>query len=155
MLKLVPMSEPGFRKYLETAVQEYAQAHVKAGDCEPEDALRLAQADYDGLLPDGISTRGHHLFSIVRGDAPIGMAWFQFRERDGRKSIYLFDFQIDAAERGKGYGTQALQRIEELARSMGAERMSLNVMGWNDGARRLYERVGFAIAGIGMTKKLT
>ena len=31
---------------------------------------------------------------------------------------------------------------------------NLNVMGWNHGARALYEREGFSVTGIGMTKVL-
>lgn len=155
MVKLVPMTDSDFRKYMETAVEEYAQAHVKAGDCDAAEALRLARADYDSLLPDGLSTRGHHLFSIVSGDAPIGMAWFEFRQKEDRKSIYLYDFQIDEPQRGKGYGAAALREIERVAASMGAMRMNLNVMGWNQVARSLYEKAGFTIAGIGMTKKLS
>ena len=41
--------------------------------------------------------------------------------------------------------------VEDYA-SLGAVRIGLNVMGWNHAARRLYEKAGFAVVGIGMTK---
>ena len=157
MVELARMSEADFRRYMETAVEDYAQAHIKAGDCDPAEARTLAQADYDALLPQGISTPGQFLFCVrMPGEAsPIGMVWFELRDRKGRKSAYIYDIQVEAAQRGKGYGAQVLGETERLAAEMGAERIGLNVMGWNHAARRLYEKSGFTITGIGMTKALT
>jgi ribosomal protein S18 acetylase RimI-like enzyme len=156
MIELAPMTSAEFSRYMETAVADYADAHVKAGDCEPAEAYTLAKADYDSLLPDGIATAGQHLYSArLPGQAePVGMVWFELRERRGKKSAYIFDIQIASSHRGNGYGKTLLQRAEEAAAAMGAERMSLNVMGWNHAARTLYEKAGFHISGIGMTKKL-
>ena len=156
MIELEPMTAGEFARYMETAVQDYAEAHLKAGDCEPSEAFTLAKADYDALLPQGISTPGHFLFSArTAGEtAPVGLVWFQLRERRGKKSAYIFDIQIQPAHRGKGYGAALLARAERAAADMGAERISLNVMGWNHAARALYEKSGFNITGIGMTKRL-
>lgn len=63
-MRLVPMTQSEFDSYLERAVPEYAQAHIQAGDCEPGEALILAQADYASLLPVGLATPGHHLFTL-------------------------------------------------------------------------------------------
>ena len=57
MVHLEPMTATQFQSYLETAVEDYAQAHLKSGDCAPEDALRLAQEDYRKLLPDGLQSK--------------------------------------------------------------------------------------------------
>ena len=157
MIELVPMTDADFRRYMETAVEDYAQAHLKAGDCEPGDALERARADYDALLPQGLASAGQHLFTVRTGaiEGPIGMVWFALRERGAKKSAYIYDIQIDAAHRGHGYGEQALKKTEDLAASMGAARISLNVMGWNHAARSLYDKAGFSVTGIGMTKSLT
>ena len=156
MIRLVPMTAEQFERYLEPAIAGYAQAHVKAGDCSPEEALVLAKAEYESLLPRGLSSPNEHLFSIYAdGHAePVGMLWFEAREKRGRKSAYIFDFQVDPKWRGKGYGTAALRELDRLAASMGIGRIGLNVMGWNSGAKALYERCGFSVAGIGMTKVL-
>jgi hypothetical protein len=82
VIRLVPMSSEQFDVYLQTAVRDYAAAHLKAGDCEPADALPKAQADYDALLPEGIRTKHQHLFRL-RDDAlarDIGMLWFAFKQ---------------------------------------------------------------------------
>jgi ribosomal protein S18 acetylase RimI-like enzyme len=156
MIRLVPMTAAQFDDYLGPAIAGYAEAHRKAGDADAEEALVLAKADYDSLLPLGIETPNHHLFTIVDGvtSEAVGMLWYEARERRGRKSIYIFDFQVDPRQRGKGYGTAALNEVERMARLQGIGRISLNVMGWNHQAQALYERVGFNVAGIGMTKVL-
>lgn len=156
MLRLDPMTEAEFSNYLSYAVKDYAEAHLKSGDCEPDEALMLAQKDYEALLPVGLATPGHHLFSLrTDGTAPaVGMLWFEVRERRGRKSAYIFDLHIDAPHRGKGYGEQAMRALEERAASMGIGRISLNVMGYNTAARSLYEKCGYQVTGMGMTKRL-
>lgn len=154
MLQLVPMTQVEFDAYLERAVPEYAQAHVQAGGCEAGEALALAQADYAALLPLGLATKDHHLFTLRDGDAAVGMLWFQARDKQGRKSAYVFDFYVDPDQRRKGYGSLAMRALEEHVGAMGIARINLNVMGWNDAARALYEKCGFRVAGIGMTKVL-
>lgn len=150
------MTAGEFGRYLETAVESYAAAHIRAGDCEPEDALALAQADYASLLPLGLDTPSQHVLSIhvEESVSPIGMIWFEAREKRGRKSAYIFDFAIAPEWRGKGYGAATLRALENLVTSMGIARVSLNVMGWNEGAKALYDKLGFKVTGIGMTKVL-
>lgn len=148
------MTESEFDAYLEHAVPGYAEAHIKAGDCDPDEALVLAQADYASLLPLGLATECHHLMTIRDADATVGMMWFQAREKRGKRSAYLFDFHIAAEHRRKGYGARAMKALEEMLRPMGITRINLNVMGYNDAARALYEQSGYTIAGIGMTKTL-
>lgn len=156
MVRLEPMTAADFDRYLATAIQSYAEAHRKAGDCDPEDALQLAKADYETLLPRGLKTPSNHLLSIYvdQSPRPIGLIWFEAREKRGRKAAYIFDFAIDEQWRGKGHGAEALRVLEELVASMGITRVNLSVMGWNHGAKALYERCGFTITGIGMTKVL-
>lgn len=153
-IRLAPMSEADFVAYLESAVPDYAQAHLKSGDCDPDEALALAQADYDSLLPQGLHTPGQHLLSIYAVDStePIGMLWFESRERRGKRSGYIYDFVIRPEHRGKGQGAASLRALQELAREMGVKRIGLHVMGWNTRARALYEKMGFGVTGILMNK---
>ena len=154
MLRLEPMTAAEFSRYLGPAIEGYAEAHRKAGDCAPEEALALAKADYENLLPLGVETPNHRLLSIFAGESPdpVGMIWYEERERRGRKSAYIFDFQVEPQWRGKGYGSQTLRELERVLAQRGVSRISLNVMGWNHAAKALYERAGFTVAGIGMTK---
>ena len=50
---------------------------------------------------------------------------------------------VSEASRGLGLGTALMERAEDRAREMGKRRMTLQVIGENAGAIRLYERLGF------------
>ena len=65
-------------------------------------------------------------------------------ERSEESGVLLMD-GIAVAEnaRSLGIGTQLLQAIEAHARKIGKRKVRLDVIDTNDGARRLYERVGF------------
>ena len=158
MVHLEPMSEKQFQSYLDTAVQEYARAHLKAGDCGPEDALILAQKDYRELLPNGLQSKNQFLFSIhddaLDKNEFIGMIWFGVKDRLAVRSAFIYDVAIREDLRGKGYGRKVMERVEELVQEMGIGKVSLNVFGYNHAARALYEKMGYQITGIGMTKTL-
>ena len=156
MVKLVPMTDAEFAEYLDTVIELYAQAHIRAGDCDAADALELAQADYAMLLPEGLHTAGQYLYSMFdeTTDARVGMIWFAVKERRGKKSAFIYDFLVSEEHRGKGYGAQTLSKVDRTVEKMGVARISLNVMGHNHVARALYEKQGYAITGIGMTKIL-
>jgi ribosomal protein S18 acetylase RimI-like enzyme len=158
MIHLEPMNKTQFQLYLSTAVQGYAETHIKAGDCRPEEALTLAQKDYEELLPDGLLSKDQFLFS-VRDDAldkndDIGMIWFAVKEKRAGRSAFIYDFNIREDLRGKGYGKKVMESIEELIQEMGINTVSLNVFGYNHAARNLYEKMGYQITGMGMTKTL-
>jgi GNAT superfamily N-acetyltransferase len=54
---------------------------------------------------------------------------------------------VDPALRGQGIGTRLLETLFDWAREGGFSSVSLEVVDTNPGARRLYERLGFAVRG--------
>jgi ribosomal protein S18 acetylase RimI-like enzyme len=155
MVRLAAMTQVEFDRYMETAVEDYAQSRFKCGDCAIEEARAHAADDYKDLLPQGLDTPRQHVFSVLSAEGEmVGMLWLAMRERYATKTAYIYDIRIDEAHRGKGHAAAALAAAESIASSMGAVRISLNVMSWNHTARRLYERSGYGIVGIGMSKEL-
>jgi ribosomal-protein-alanine N-acetyltransferase len=61
--------------------------------------------------------------------------------------IHINNVAIRPALRGQGIGLHLMQRVFEEARRLGAKRATLEVRRSNEGARRLYERLGFYVAG--------
>lgn len=61
--------------------------------------------------------------------------------------IHINNVAVRPSLRGQGLGTQLMQRVFAEARTLGARRATLEVRASNDGARRLYERLGFYTAG--------
>ena len=85
-----------------------------------------------------------HIY-VVRGDdrAVIGFCtfWLVFDE------MHINNVAIRPEHRGHGIGTTLLQHVFAEAARLGARRATLEVRASNEGARRLYERLGFYTAG--------
>lgn len=99
-------------------------------------------------------------FVAEAGGRVIGMIelWLK-RPRDLRSpriGRVRADLGISVAPewRGRGVGSALLLAAENWARAQGAERMILDLSSANDGARRLYERLGYATDMIVMDKVL-
>jgi len=131
------MTTTEFKRYLRLAVPEYARGHVRAGDFDPKKALAKAKAEYAELLPKGVATPGHYLYTIAlaENDKAIGMLWFDLKQRHGKRKAFIFDFRLENAQRGKGLGRQALAALDVAARA-------------------LYEKSGFRYSSMHMTKDL-
>jgi ribosomal protein S18 acetylase RimI-like enzyme len=56
--------------------------------------------------------------------------------------------------RNRGIGKQLMQAAEAWAREHGAERMILDLSAANEGARRLYDRLGYEVYGLQMRRSL-
>lgn len=55
-------------------------------------------------------------------------------------------FAVDAGQRGRGVGRRLLDRSLTWFENVGCERVRVSTQGANAGARRVYERAGFALA---------
>ena len=58
-------------------------------------------------------------------------------------SYYICGIALFPEFRGRGIGSRLLARAEEHAREKGFEKVSLLVFEQNEGAKRLYERIGY------------
>ena len=67
--------------------------------------------------------------------------WLVFDE------IHINNVAVLPQFRGSGMGSAILQHVLAEAKRLGANRATLEVRASNDGARRLYERLGFHAAG--------
>ena len=152
MVKLEPIQQEDFEAYLERDIQEYAEEHVRNGNWKQEEALERSRKEHQQLLPDGLQSKDQYLFSIIDdvSDQKLGMLWFNL----ANNQAFIYDFRIDEAQRGKGYGKQALVALDEILKSMNVESVGLHVFGDNITAQELYKKAGFQITGIHMKKTL-
>jgi ribosomal protein S18 acetylase RimI-like enzyme len=156
VIRLVPMTEIEFRVYRERLIRGYAEDKVRSGNWNAEDSLKRSEQETNQLLPEGVATPDHYLFSI-RDDAlakNVGILWFAVVHWGGKDLAFIYDIEVDATLREKGYGTQALGALEEKVKSLGLDTIGLHVFGFNHGARALYEKMGYEITNINMAKKL-
>ena len=84
-----------------------------------------------------------HIFVVRTAEcAVIGFCafWLVFDE------IHINNVALRPLYRGKGIGTTLMRHVLGEARRLGAKRATLEVRASNEGARRLYERLGFYVA---------
>ena len=149
MVRLVTIQQDDFEHFLEHEIREYANDHVRNGNWVPEGALEKSRKEFDALLPDGIYSKDQYVWSIVdETNNKIGVLWVQVKDQ----KAFIYDFIIDEAFRGKGFGKQALAAMDEKLKAMDVESVALHVFGDNITAQELYKKMGFEITGIHMRK---
>ncbi len=156
MIHLVRMSSNEYEAYLAFAVRDYADEKVAAGNWQSAEALERSTQEFAKYLPDGVATKDHYLYEIedVALGAKVGMIWLARILQGAKPIMFIYDFRVDEAYRRKGYGEQALRAAEERAKALGFDRIALHVFGHNHAARALYEKMGYEITNISMSKNL-
>ncbi len=67
----------------------------------------------------------------------------------------MYNFTLVETYRGKAFAKQAIAALEKRAKTLGVQKLSLQVFAQNQMARSLYEKSGFAETGIYMSKLLS
>jgi ribosomal protein S18 acetylase RimI-like enzyme len=154
MIEIREMSADEFLVYQEMAVEHLAREEAEAFERPLEEMVISARKAFDSLLPSrGPAGPGQYLYSLWAEGQSLGYAWMNLRG-DQNQTAYILDFYLHPEMRGKGYGTKAFAAIENRARQLGAESITLNVFRHNAIALRLYEKLGFRIVSYLMAKKL-
>lgn len=103
-------------------------------------ANRVAEAQrqtHDGIIaaiamPAAFAT-------VHQGGEPVGFGLAVHE----RQTVGLFDIVVAPAHRGHGYGRALVEALMAWGQRSGADRAYLQVRAENDGAQRLYARMGF------------
>ncbi|MCP3421023.1 GNAT family N-acetyltransferase [Nocardioides pinisoli] len=153
-LSLRPMSQDEYVAWRERSEREYAGEIATSRDLDPEAAAAASAGEFAQLLPDGLASPDMHLFTAVVDDEPVGIGWFELRQRASGVSAWIFDIRLDEDRRGQGLGRRLLDALHDAGRGLGATSMTLNVFGDNTPAIRLYESSGYAVTAQQMRKDL-
>ena len=152
--KLIPMTQPEYEAFVERAIPEFAADNVRAGYWSASEALEKSREGYEKLLPQGLETENHYLYTLYDADGAVGMIWIRADLHSPVKNGFIVELYVDEKFRGKGYGKQAMSLIEEKARELGLESLGLHVFAVNKVARNLYESIGYEVSSLNMMKKL-
>ena len=155
-LILRPMTEAEYEGFHSKLIAEYARVNVEAGNWLEEEALELSKSGLEELLPQGLETPKVLLLSAENSEGLyIGYIWIGL-ERPGTTtpSAWIYDIEVSADQRGKGYGRLLLRAAEEETLKNGVTTLGLNVFGSNTVARKLYETSGYTVAQVRLSKEL-
>ncbi|RBO98364.1 N-acetyltransferase [Rossellomorea aquimaris] len=149
---LIEMTRHEFEQYFTDKIQRYSLV-LSQNDYEVNgDFETKATNQLNNLLPNGIQTSGHYFFNINNELENIGCLWIE--KDNAKKSAFLYEIYILSEFRNMGYGTITMKKIEEWMREHELLFLKLHVFGSNNEARKLYERIGFEVAGVNMIKQV-
>lgn len=85
-------------------------------------------------------------YALYEGEEPVGFIMFDWRPE--KKWVEIWRLMIDHRFQGKGYGRAAVQKALEFLRESGLfERVQINYVEENQGAKHLYRSMGFQETG--------
>ncbi|MGW4695881.1 N-acetyltransferase family protein [Kitasatospora cineracea] len=125
---------------------------------DAESAWERAREGTAQFLPDGLDTDRHHLVAAEnRAGEVVGDAWIgpdPRRAADAESSAWLYDIDVRAEFRRRGYGSAILAAAEALVAREGWTSLGLNVFGSNEAAVALYRRNGYDVASMSLRKNV-
>jgi ribosomal protein S18 acetylase RimI-like enzyme len=142
---LVAFGAADLEAWLPVSLAAYIDSRIEAGESRAV-ATRIATEQRAQAFPGGVPVSGHHLFHVLVGGERVGMVWVGPSVGEDERARYLYNVEVDADKRGRGYGRAAVRAAERWTAAQGASRLSLNVWGGNDVARGLYDSMGYVVA---------
>lgn len=154
MILLQAMKEHEYTLWIQESIKEYAEEKTIAGNFQKETSLEQAENEFNQLLPDGLKSKDHYLFTLIDGEnqEDVGSLWINVQE-DGIEA-FIYDIKIHESKRGRGYGKEALKSLDSYAREKDISKISLHVFGHNKVALSLYQNTGFEVTNVLMSKTL-
>lgn len=155
---LVAMNQLEYDAWYDAAVADYAGERVRAGNTPADQALEVASRAFAQLLPQGLQTPSHHLYTVRdENGAAVGVIWLAHDVPGSGLAPttgFIYDVVIYPEYRRRGYGREAMLALEDEARRLGLTALALHVFGHNTTARHLYETLGYQATNINMRKDL-
>jgi ribosomal protein S18 acetylase RimI-like enzyme len=110
------------------------------------DVDRWARTDLDRrYLAEAVQNSGDYLAAVLPDGRIAGKVGIRYDERPGAGNLFQFDVAEDL--RGQGIGTQLVRSAEQRIREHGRNLATLAVEESNEGAIRLYRRLGYEVIG--------
>ena len=148
------MTQEEYEVWRERAIAGHAPMVAEAAGCSLAEAFEFARSDLAQLLPAGLGSEGMWLLAVLdESDRQVGVLWIG-PHPEGRPGAYVYDIEIEEAHRGLGLGRAAMVEAESIVLGSGFDRISLNVLGPNLTAKRLYDSLGYQVVATRMTKTL-
>ena len=139
-----PYAEVGHARAIVDLLERYSLDPMGTG--EP-----LSPATRRDLVPELRRRPWVVTLLAILDDLPAGLliAMEGFSTFAAKPLLNLHDVAVHPDFRGRGIGSELFQEAEIVARKRGCCKLTLEVLEGNEGAKRLYERLGFSPYSLG------
>jgi len=149
------MTSAEFTHWRAQSTPAYAADKVRSGRWSESESLAEAEKELSSLLPQGLETAGHTLFTIEDESAQVvGALWIARAERPVGPVGYVYDLVVWPEHRRQGHAARAMRALEHEAIKLGFGGLALHVFGHNKSAQSLYVSLGYEPTNINMFKPL-
>ncbi len=126
----------------------YAQEISKSKRISIEEAMVEAKSQLLEVLPEGVDTKNHYLFTITESKSGkhIGMFWFELQPLGQDKlKAFAYDIFVNESFRCKGYGSQIMNFFEKTAKDYGASILEAHVFHQNVVSVNMCKKMKFKV----------
>ena len=149
------MSDEDYAEFRERSEVSYAAAIAASRAVSLPEARRQAAEDHERLLPEGVRTPDHYLWTAYEGDKPVGNLWLHVETKPDCRHAFGYGIEVRPELRRRGYGRAITAAAEQKCREMTVVSIGLTVFGPNKAAQNLYEDLGFEVTVLQMRKHLS
>jgi ribosomal protein S18 acetylase RimI-like enzyme len=149
------MSDEEYAEFRERSEVSYAAAIPGSRAVPISEARRQAAEDHERLLPEGVRTPGHYLWTAYEGGEPVGDLWLHVETKPDGLHAFGYGIEVRPELRRRGYGRAITAAAEQKCREMNVVSIGLTVFGPNKPAQSLYEDLGFEVTVLQMRKHLS
>lgn len=155
MAHLRPMTPAEFTHWRAQSIPTYAADKVRSGRWTAAESLAEAEKELTQLLPEGLQTAGHTLYTIEdEAGQSVGALWVARAQRPAGPIGYVYDLVVWPEHRKQGHARRAMRALEHEAVGLGFHGLALHVFGHNLPALALYQELGYGPTNINMYKPL-
>jgi GNAT superfamily N-acetyltransferase len=140
MVELREMTVEEFDEFYANLVRDYAD-ELHAAGLSREAADEQSRTQSAQLIPDGVESVGQEFFTAWVGEERVGHFWVSTE----RPMAFVYDIVVREEQRRKGYGEAIMNAGAIWSRDHGHFALGLNVFAHNQGARALYDKLGYVV----------
>ena len=148
------MDPDRFEAWSQQSVRAYAEENVKSGRWDDSEAMERSEREFMEQLPDGLATPDHFMFELFFESEYIGYIWVFINPGAAVPSAFIYDIEIVAEQRGKGFGKATMRALEPWCKALNLKRIALNVFAFNTTAIELYQGMGYQTTNFSMQKDI-
>lgn len=117
--------------------------------------------DVADLLADQVRRPGQRVFLASIRERAVGYVWCEVQDIDATalthrlRRLFVHHVAVADGARRRGVAGALLDAVDGLARERGIDRVDLSAWSFNEPARRLFEKRGYAVSSVNLSKLLS